>query len=237
MTTQYKERVGVGSYYDDVTWETTLPIYPVYINEDFIGTHSSLWTIMDMGDGTSNKVPNVANGQWDFSITDSTSNEQEIGFFWNDLLEINIDKNPIIEFKLRFTIAPTGLTEVFFGLCNEYVIGPMSTGMPTFHVLYGCDSTGEIRIWTDDGTNVNTAVSIDATSFVDIEVEHIYRIDCTDLTNVLFYIDGQAKATTTIFNISSGSNILVQPYIYLYKPSAIGVATIRLDYIKLWSNR
>ena len=66
----------------------------------------------------------------------------------------------------------------------------------------------------------------------------IYRIDCTDVTSIKFYIDGnQVAATTTFAYEATGADAILQPAVGLYKASGTGVGTVQVDYIRAWQNR
>ena len=67
---------------------------------------------------------------------------------------------------------------------------------------------------------------------------HLYRIDCTDIAAVRFYIDGVHVATGTTFAYAAiGADAILQPYVAAYKASGTGVGTVQADNVRIWSNR
>jgi hypothetical protein len=66
------------------------------------------------------------------------------------------------------------------------------------------------------------------------DVFHIYRIDFTNAADVKFYIDGVAVATSTTFNMSEGSAVMVQPFLEAHKEAGAGVGSLYVDYVKIF---
>jgi len=66
----------------------------------------------------------------------------------------------------------------------------------------------------------------------------VFRIDCSDVTDIGFYLDGnRVNASKSITYAATGANAILQPYFAVYKPSGTGVATLVADKIDLWANR
>jgi hypothetical protein len=63
---------------------------------------------------------------------------------------------------------------------------------------------------------------------------NIYRIDFTTITDVKFYIDGVAVGSGTTFDMSTGTGVMVQPYLMCYKSGGAGLGTLYVDYVRMW---
>ena len=62
---------------------------------------------------------------------------------------------------------------------------------------------------------------------------HIFRIDASNTQDVGYYIDGVRHSAAG--QIKFGATGLLQPYLSVYKPSGTGVATLVVDYVRLFS--
>lgn len=159
-----------------------------------------------------------------------------------DSLILNLDKGPIIEFRAALHTLPTLLAEIYFGVANAYTKGRLAAADegPTVHAVFHFSvhdavDGGLARIFTDDTVNQNEHVTTGITIVPD--AFHIFKIDFTTITDVLFYIDGVRVASGTTFDMNQGSNVVVQPYMMLYKDGGAGVGEIYFDYVRAWSKR
>ena len=225
MSTRYTYRNGNLTFFSDTTQERILPVTPVVLSEDFLGVlNGDQWTVIDAGAETELKVANQHGGVFELLFT-SKDEKQTPGLYQADRLEFNIDKAPIFEARIAIQTIPTLLCEFFFGMSGATADGTVSTGAgPLIHAFYLVDGSGEIFIRTDDGT---TASSIVTTGITVVAGDyHIYRIDMTESNNILFFIDGERVASTTTFDMSTGSADL-QAYFRGHKAS--DVANVYVD--------
>ena len=99
------------------------------------------------------------------------------------------------------------------------------------------DGSGAVLAESDDTTNNNDDISTGVTAVAG--TYNIYRIDFTNIADVLFYIDGAAVATAQTFDMSNLTDAegLMQPYFSLDKGADAGLGTLDLDYVRIWSER
>jgi len=243
MSTKSKWRGGNLAFYDNSTHETVGPMAPLVYKEDFLGTTliagATEWLAKDIhAEATEANVANAAEGVFRLHIGAGNA-EQEAGLTFNDKLFINLDKKPIIEFVAAVHVLPTLDAELYFGVANAYVKGRLALADegPTIHAAFMFDGSGACTIHTDDTAVDNDAVATGVTVVAD--AKHVFRIDFTDITDVKFYIDGVGVATSTTFNMSTGTNVVVQPYAMIAKAAAAGtgLGDLDIDSIAVWSNR
>ncbi len=242
-STKAKWRNNILTYFDAGSYETTLPVAPILFYDDFNNTVLQTaaagvvgWTLKDTGGGTEAVVANQHGGVYSLNL-DATNEKQEAGMYWGDALNWNLDKGPIIEIRAAVHTAPTSQAEIYFGLANAYVEGPIAEADagPTVHAFFAFDGSLVCKIFTDDASTDNDAVLTGTTCTLD--QFYIFRIDATVITDVKFYIDGNAVATSTTFDMSNGSNVVTQPFIMVHKETEVGVGSLYVDYVKIWSPR
>ena len=94
---------------------------------------------------------------------------------------------------------------------------------------------GLITVENDDTSNetskVTTGVTLLNTDWA------ILRIDCTDITSIKFYINGNLVASGTTFTMAQVAALTLQPILRLNKASGTSVGTMLVDYVKVWQRR
>lgn len=240
--TKSKWRNNQLAFYDSVTHETVRAFSPFYWADDFV-TDAILkaagvpgWTVKDTsaaGDTTPAQVADQSCGVHRLKL-DAQAEEQESGLYFNDELELDLDKGPIIEFRISAAVLPTLLAELYFGLANNYVKGTLAAADqgPTVHACFMLDGSGAVTIHTDDASTDNDAVATGVT--VVAGTFYVFRIDATNVADVKFYINGVGVGTGTTFVMSNGTNVMVQPYLMCYKSAGAGLGTLDIDYVKMW---
>lgn len=237
---------GTGKFaiWDSVTYETLFVSDPLFFHDDFI-TDAQVkasglpgWTkkITGAAPPTTALVADQHGGIFALSLT-SASQKQEAGIYFNDEHPLNLDKGPIIEIRAAVSTTPTSQTELYFGLANDYVEGPIAEADagPTVHAFFCFDGSLACTIHTDDTSNDNNATSTGVT--VTEGTYYIFRIDATTITDVHFYINGAKVAGATTFDMSTNSNVMVQPFLMAHKETEVGVGVLRIDYVKFWCGR
>ena len=248
MTTKYKYRNGIWTLFESSTHES-MPIgAPIQFHEDFKGTTltdgTTIWTNKDISILGATVRANLADqhgGVFQLGIV-AQAEEEEAGLTMGDQLNFNLDKGFIIEFRAALNTLPTLLTEIYFGIANNYVKGRLAAADegPTVHAIFhfsifGAVAGGLCHIFTDDGSTDNAQVTTGITVVKD--AYHIFKIDFTQIANVLFYIDGARVAPATTFDMSNGSNVMVQPYMMIYKDGGAGLGDLYVDSVRIWSKR
>jgi hypothetical protein len=246
MSTRSKWVNGILTFFEDSGYETVNPVAPIVFYDDFLNTMPTIaaagiegWTRKTTGTPTTAALitANQHGGIITMALA-NTSEKEESGIYFGDALNFNLDKGPIFECRANVSVAPTSQVELYFGLANAYVEGPIAEADagPTVHAFFCFDGAMTPTIHTDDASTDNNAVATGVTCTTG--AYNIFRIDCTDVTNVKFYIDGVGVGTGTTFSMANSSNVMVQPFLIAHKENAgAGVGTLNVDYVRVWSGR
>jgi hypothetical protein len=146
-----------------------------------------------------------------------------------------VSKGLIFETRLAVTTNPSDQVELLVGLMgNAYATNLQAAennDIP-IHAFFVFDGSAVCKIFTDDEVTDNDAVATGHSADGDY---HVYKIDFTDPSDVMFYVDGAQVAKTTTFDISNASgNLQVAPYCVATKAGGNGVIVFDIDYIKVW---
>lgn len=215
--------------------ESLIPYAPVVFYDDYLGSGiDARWTAIDTstsGDTTPLLAADVANGVARFPL-DSTSEAQQSGHSWGNQRSLALDHQIIIEYRAALSVLPTLLSEAVWGLAGDTnaVFDTIAQG-----IWFKADGGGAIVVETDDGTTDNndvaTGVTLTAGEYA------VFRIDCTDATDIKFYIDGNRVASGTTFSANATPTLALQPYAAIGKASGAGLGVLDVDYVRVWSQR
>ena len=239
--TKSKWRGGQLAFYDGTTYETVLPLAPVLLEDDFLGTaiNADIWTDLDLNSATT-----TAPAASIFKCEIGQMNENAAaGLYGRDDKPWNIDKGLIFEARLAVVTAPTLTTEIGLGMMNDsYGAGSQrfmladEVAKYAFFGLYTTSGAGLIPIIrTDDGTADSGIISTGKT--LTLGTYYTFKIDFTNSASVLFFIDGVQMAPATTFKMNTAANLLTQPWIMVYKASDATTAAageFNLDYVRIW---
>lgn len=243
--TRAEWRAGMLHYYDEPTQERVdFAGYPHTFYDDFDGVDLAIpawgaaesgckWAKMIVGAGppTVAKVADAAAGQVACTLT-ADDQKQDAGIGMDDCRNFDITKGLVWEARVRLSVLPTANAEAVFGVIGDWADGPDAI---TYNAFFTADGSGEVFCETDDNATDASATSGVTALATDWK---IYRIDFTDVTNILFYIDGNHVAIGTTFGyVATGANAVLQPYLGLYKVSGTGVGTMLIDYVRIASYR
>ena len=239
--TKSKWKNGQLAFYDGTTQETTQPLAPTMLYDDFLGTvyNSDVWTALDLNSATLT-VPAASVG---VAAIGAVNENAAAGVYGMDDKPWNIDKGLIYECRMAVAVAPTLTTEVGFGMMNDsYGAASMlfmladEIAKYAFFGFYTTSGSGLIPIIrTDDGTAASGIVTTGTT--IVAGAYNVYRIDFTDSADVKFYINGVGVATSTTFKMDTAANLMTQPWMAVYKASdgtTSAAGTINFDYIRIW---
>jgi len=234
-------------YFDKTTFETVMIDSPVYFYDDFIGGGHTAgipaagspvagypWVkkIVGAGPPTVALVSNAGAGQIACALT-STSEKEDAALYWNDNLSLDVTKGLIWQARAQLTVLPSlAGVEGFWGLQSVWIDGPDNAAE---FIRFKVNGNGQVQMACFDGTTSTSAaagVTVGTTDW------HLYKIDCTDVTDVKFFIDGAQVSTTGQFKFAAtGAAAIMQPYNSVYKPSGAGVATLTLDAVSAFNFR
>ena len=228
---------NILTFFDSVTQQTTLPLAPVQYMEDFLGKDTippEKWTYIDVstaGNTTPILAADVANGVLRLPL-DSTSEAQESGVYWNDQRPLVLNQGLVIEMGVSLQTLPTLLGIGVWGLAgNKNAVADTVAESIWFRV----DGSGAVTVESDDTVNEQAVIATGVTFTAG--QKKIFRIDCTTITDIKFYIDGVPVATGTTFNMGQVPTLALQPYVHLAKASGAGLGVIDVDYIRVWQHR
>ena len=144
-----------------------------------------------------------------------------------------MNRGLVFEARFCLNVLPTTGVVAAIGLCSSHnaAVDTVATSL-----WFRLDASGVITVETDDGTTETSRVSTGVTVVADEYV--VARIDATDPADVRFYLDGEAVALETGFNVNATPTVALQPVARIGKESAgTGVGTIYVDSIRVAQNR
>jgi hypothetical protein len=231
------------AFISDVSFETIVRYSPIAFDDDFVGSgHTAVPTTATAGypwikklvkTGGTPAVSAVANlgGGVMSALIDATSEKQEATLYYGDQLQFDVSKGVVFEARVAFHTIPTGVAEIVFGLQSAWADGPDTA---TYYLDFQASASGAINCRSKDGVNTTS----DASSVTLVaDAYHVFQIDASDPTNVLFFIDGTrvglAPPATRSF-AATGASAILQPYMSVYKASGTGVGEVRADYLSAY---
>jgi len=237
MTTKSRFRNGMLEYYDSATFEHVKPLAPLVFEDDFLYRTLNVtdrWRAIDVsssGDTTPLVVADGINGIARMPL-DSTSEAQESGLDWNDQRFFVLNQGLVWEARVALSTLPTLLSIAVWGLAGDKNAVADTVAES---IWFRADGNGVINVENDDTVNTNDDIATDTT--VTAGQYKIYRIDCTTITSVKFYIDGVRVAASTTFNMSQVAALKLQPYFAIQKASGAGLGVLDVDYVRVWQKR
>lgn len=234
MSTKAQWRNGVQTFYDGDTFETLLAMAPVRFVEDFLGKAidtTNVWSSRDTAGATEALVADAANGVAELALTNA--NEAQLaGLDWGDSRTLVLNQGLMAEFRFRLSVLPTGAVIAAIGLAGDHNADPDAIAES---IWFRADGNGQITVEHDDTSHESSKVSTGVTLTTDDWA--IGRIDCSDIADVKFFINGNRVAPATTFNMSEVPGLKLQPVARVSKGAAATVGTIQLDYVKTWMRR
>lgn len=244
-----KSRLNTGDQYElyDVSSQEIVQIdAPLQFVDDFIGGGHTAgvpaagapsagypWVkkIVGAAPPTVALVNNGAGGQMAMALT-ATSEKEDAALYWNDNLSIDVTKGAVWQARAQLTTLPTLLAQATMGLHSAWIDGPDNAAE---YIHFAAAGNGTILMQAYDGTNtysISTGLTVANTDW------HIYRIDCTVLTDIKFFIDGnQVSANGAVAFGATGANAVLQAYASMYKASGAGLGQLTLDAIDITNFR
>lgn len=248
MGTRGKYIAGNATMFDTVTGETTFSASALFFEDDFVGAgHTAgvpaagapvagyAWVkkIVGAAPPTVAFVSNGVGGQLAATLT-STSEKQDAALYMGDNLGFDVTKGLIWEARAQLSVLPSAAqVQMVLGLQSAWIDGPDNA---SFYLGFGFLANGTILLRSKDGVTTN-AVNSGLPAVLNTEW-HIYKVDASDVTNVIFSVDGVPIATASPISFAAvGANAVLQGYASAYKASGVGVGTLTLDNMQLRANR
>ncbi|MER9665546.1 hypothetical protein [Mesorhizobium sp. M0203] len=233
MTTRSRYLNGRIEFFDNVSHERLLPVAPVVFYDDFLGNalDTFKWGARDTAGGAEAVVADAPNGVMGLAL-DATSEIQLAGIDWADQRTLVLNQGLIFEARFRLSVLPTGAVIVVVGLEGDH---NAAVDTVAESIWFRADGNGVITVENDDTANETTKVATGVTLTTADWI--VARIDCTDIADVKFYINGERVAATTTFNMSTVPTLALQPVARVSKGAATTVGTLQVDYVRTWQNR
>jgi hypothetical protein len=202
--------------------------------DDFLGNalETAKWGTRDTGAATEAVAADEPNGAVALTL-DATDEAQLAGIDWANQRTLVLNQGLIAEFRFRLAVLPTGAVVACVGLCGDH---NAAVNTVAESIWFRADGSGAITVETDDTAHetsqVATGVTLTTADWA------IGRIDCTDIAEVKFYINGERVAGSTTFNMSQVAGLKLQPVARIGKEaSATTVGTLQVDYVRAWQRR
>lgn len=222
------------TYFDNTTQERVLPVAPVVFYDDFLGNaiNATAWGTRDTGAATETIAADAPNGAVQPAL-DATNEAQLAGLDWADNRTLVLNQGLVFEARFRLSVLPTGAVIVAVGLCGDHNAAVDSVAES---IWFRADGNGVITVENDDTihetSKVATGVTVSAGQWI------IARIDCSDIADVKFFINGDRVAAGTTFNMSQVAALALQPVVRIGKEgAATAVGTLQVDYVRAWQKR
>jgi len=242
MSAKARYRNGMIEYFDpQQLHERVGYVAPVSFYEDFLGKAidtTNTWTAIDVSAAGLTTPVLIADSATAGACglvslpLDATSEAQETGLTWGDQRTLVLNRGVIFEAVLALHTLPTLLSIAVWGVAGDKnAVADTVAESAWFRV----DGNGVVTVETDDTVNETVKVATGVTLVAD--AFHTFRIDCTTIGSILFYIDGVQVAAATTFNMSQVPALKLQPYFHLAKASGAGLGEIYLDAVRCFQKR
>jgi hypothetical protein len=236
MTTFGTRRAGHSIVITDQgSHESMIPYFPCVFADDFLGDAiDARWTSLDVssgGDTTPLIAADVANGVARCPL-DVTDEAQVSGLTWGDQRPLILNQGLIWEARVALSTLPTILAEAVWGLAGDHnaVFDTVAEG-----IWFKADGNGAIVAEYDDTSHtaddVATGVTLTAGLFA------LFRIDCTDISDVHLYINGERVVGSTTIDMSQVAGLKLQPYFAIAKASGAGLGVLDVDVVRVFQRR
>ena len=237
MSTKSRFYNGILEFFDSVTYERVKPLAPVVFEDDFLYRTLNVtdrWRAIDVSSAGDTKPLVVADGINGIGRMplDSTSEAQESGLDWNDQRFFVLNQGLVWEARVALQTLPTLLSIAVWGLAGDKNAVADTVAES---IWFRVEGNGVVTVESDD--TVNEQNDIDAAKTLTAGTFAIFRIDCTTITSVKFYIDGAQVAGGTTFNMSQVAGLKLQPYMVIQKASGAGLGVLEVDYVRVWQKR
>jgi hypothetical protein len=235
---------GRQVFFDGENGETILPMYPVVVNDDFIGEayNTTFWGTTETKTGgtlVAGLIDDAVNGVMGLGL-DNTDEVQIAAMHFGDNLCLSMAQGLVFETRLAFHVLPTTGTETVqaaFGLASAHNTTLDSIATNAWFRVESAANTA--LLWETDNGDTDDNDN-DAGTVLVADTYHIYRIDCTNTAAVKFYVDDTLVGTSDMSTTLSAAEAKVQPYFNVSKAKSsanTGTGTMYIDYVKVFQSR
>lgn len=226
---------NILSIVDANTHETLIPYAAVQLSEDFLGqaldTTNGPFAFLDTAEGAETISADGASGALSLALT-ATSEAQLAGISSGDQRTWILNQNLIFEARFKLSVVPTSGTIFCIGLMGDH---HATADTVAENIWIRAESSGALLAESDDtaadNNDIATGVTLTTADWC------VVRIDCSNVDDVKFFVNGARVAAATTFDMGTVAGLKLQPVVRLNKASGASVGTVLVDYIKLWQNR
>jgi hypothetical protein len=242
MTTKIEGKYqGEGNrlrFYDKYNGHASvLPVSGVVFHDHFIGKAidvTNTWTLIDALGGTETLKADQPGGVVELALTNAVE-VQIAAMGMGDERCFTLNRGLVFEARCRFTTLPADAGIATIGLAGDHH-ATLDTVAESIWFRY--DGSGAVTVETDDTVNETSKVATGITHIVN--EWHVFRIDCSDYTDIKFYVDGNlvgSTAASTTFTMAQVPTLQLQPYLRMGKAAAgTNLGVMEVDYVTVWQN-
>lgn len=237
MPTKAKYRGTNLIYFDQTTNETIIPVAAVHEREEFLGNDTLVngttkWLATTVAGGTAARLTNQAGGVFQLALS-GVGEAQDTFLYWGDERGIDLKAGAIFECTVKASVVMGTGVRCVFGLAGDHNLDKDTI---TESAWFSMSASAVLNAQTDDTSNDETA-STGVTMATG--TKYVCKIDFTTLSDVRFFVDGVAVATSQTFDMSnlSTAEAIMQPYFSIDKPSGGNLGTLQIDVVDIVANR
>ena len=232
-------------YYDASTFETILPMFPVYFYDDFIRPAvdaTNDWTEATEGTGNAQDITAAVNGMYQIDTGTAADKRTEI----STALTWEAAKGCGCEVRVNTTTSDAGLF-LNFGFTDvategtgslSWVDDSLATGtvdsVADDAVMFGVRAETSDDIYALSVIANATPQSTDTGTNLVLDTAHIYRIQLDTAGNARYFIDG-AFVAEHLLAVTPTDDLCFTLGAMLTTGST--AAFINVDYVRIWQNR
>lgn len=177
-----------------------------------------------------------------YSLAFSTDNEAQANqLSFGDNLMIDMDENPIVEFRIRVDNGGINSVEkIYFGVCPAHTNAEASMDNiddSCFFMLDGSATWTDIVVQSDDGSNDE---SEDSTIDLVDDAWTVFRIDFSDLADVVMSVDGVQESGASTLDMTASAGTATQVVIVIQRSDnsqTEAITPIEIDYVQVIQDR
>ncbi len=230
-----REDGSILSITNETTHESLIPYTGVRLHEDFLGqaldTTNGPFAFRDTGSATEGVKADEASGALELALT-SASEAQLAGLDSADNRTWQLNRNLMFEARFRLSVLPTSGSIFCIGLQGDH---NATADTVAESIWIRAEGSGALVAESDDTAtdrnDIATGVTLTTNDWCTV------RIDCSDIADVKFFVDGERVAAGTTFDMSEVPGLKLQPVARINKASGASVGTVLVDYISCWQER
>ncbi len=173
-------------------------------------------------------------------LCDSTSETQAGRLSWGDCLMLNMSKKPTMEARIKLTpddgSALTASDRIVVGFASAHANAETDLDTATTNAWFRVEGTDmSVLVEADDGTTDTN--DQDSTYDLTSGTWVVLKIDCSDLDDIKFYVDGKEQLGGKVSMGALAADTYVQPLICLQRTTGTEAHQLDIDYVHVTVER